>query len=237
MAAQRSNLRACTKQQVALTGEQLCSRILRFPIGRRCHRAALTLIELLLTLVFLSILATVLIPNLSSDSTERLTAAAQVLTADLDYARTLAVANGTSYRLTFDIVNNQYDLRHTGTNAAFNTLPKSPYRQPDDPSDKQTTKFALLPLPPPAVKLVGVVQMANTTQMAGAPQSITTIEFNSLGGTTSAYQSVIWFSCGSGIGLRYGCVQVDPIIGLATIGSLTTALPPAVSLLITGGSK
>jgi type II secretory pathway pseudopilin PulG len=190
-----------------------------------------TLIELLLTLVFLSILATVLIPYLAADLPERLTAAAQVIAADLDYARSLAVTNGSSYRLTFDIANNQYDLRHTGANAALNTLPRSPYRQPDDPIDRQTTKLALLPLPQPCVKLAAVVQMATT------PQSITAVEFNSLGGTASAYQTVIWFSCGSGNALRYACVQVDPITGLASIGSLTTALPTASSDLSAGGSE
>jgi Tfp pilus assembly protein FimT len=197
----------------------------------RSYRVALTLIELLLTLVFLSILATVLIPNLSSDPTERLTAAGQIIAADLDYARSLAVANGTTYRLTFDLVNNQYDLRHTGTNAAFNTLPKSPYRQADDPPDKQTTRLALLPLPPPPVNLAAVVQSANTQQ------STTTIEFNSLGGTTSAFPTVIWLSCGSGNLIRYGCVQIDPLTGLASIGSLTTALPANVSSLAAGGSE
>jgi len=196
--------------------------------GRR--RTALTLIELLLTLVFLSILATILIPQLSSDSPERLNAAAQIIAADVDYARTLAVANGTSYRLSFDLANNSYVLQHTGQNAVFNTLPKSPYRQPDDPADKQTTKLASLPLPPPAVKLAAVVQMANT------PQSTTTIEFNALGGTTSSYQSVIWFACGSGNLLRYGCLQVDPVTGLVTIGPLTSALPTNVGAVAVAGS-
>jgi type II secretory pathway pseudopilin PulG len=204
---------------------------LRFSTGRQRPCVALTLIELLLTLVFLSILATVLIPHLSADVPDRLSAASQVILADLDYARSLAVANGTSYRLTFDVANNQYDLRHSGANTAFNTLPKSPYRQPDDPADKQTTKLTLLPLPPPGVKLVAVVQMAT------ALQTTTTLEFNSLGGTTSPYQTVIWLSCGSGNLLRFGCIQVDPITGLATIGSLATALPAAVSAQAAGGSE
>src|SRR5438552_490664 len=54
-------------------------------IGLRC-RSALTLIELLLTLAVLGILAAILIPQLSGDLPERLSAAAQVVSTDLDYA-------------------------------------------------------------------------------------------------------------------------------------------------------
>src|SRR5262245_34114333 len=74
-------------------------------------RRALTLIELLLTLAVLGILAAVLIPQLSGDLPERLSAAAQVVSADLDYARSLAVSNNTKYQITFNKAANEYTLR------------------------------------------------------------------------------------------------------------------------------
>lgn len=208
--AQQSKARACTKPR-------------KWPRCRCLQRSALTLIELLLTLAVLSILAAVLIPHISGDIPERLSAGSQVIAADLDYARSLAVANNTSYRLTFDVSNNKYDLRHTGTNSVFNTLPRSPFRQTDDPVDKQTTKLSQLPLPAPGVKLCAVMQMV------GTPQSATTIEFNALGGTTCVSQSVIWIACGQGNIRRYCSLIVDPITGLVSIGPTVTALPSSVT--------
>ena len=232
--------RRCTEQGSGfrVRGSVICWR--REP-GDGCHqlaltpalsqrkrgacRAALTLIELLLTIAVLGILAAILIPQLSGDLPERLTAAAQVVSTDLDYARALAVANNTSYAITFDPTNNLYYLRHTGTNPQFNILPASPYRQTSDPPDQQTTKLSQLPLPEPGV------QLAVAAQMAGAGQSTATLEFNSLGGTTSAYQTVIWLSCGGGLIKRYVSVQVDPVTGMVTIGPIVAAMPTSIASL------
>lgn len=174
----------------------------------------------------MSILAAVLIPHLSGDLPERLNAGAQVIVADLDYARSLAVANNTSYRLTFDVTNNKYDLRHSGANTLFNTLPRSPFRQSNDPVDKQTTLLSQLPLPAPGVKLSAVLQMI------GTPQPATTIEFTSLGGTTCASPSVLWLSCGNGNLRRHCSILIDPVTGLVSIGPTVTALPSAVSAVV-----
>jgi hypothetical protein len=170
-------------------------------------------------------LAAVIIPQLSGDLPERLNAGAQVVSTDLDYARSLAVANNSSYRVTFDPPNNRYFLRHSGTNAQFNTLPRSPFRQTDDPVDQQTTKLDTLPLPEPRVRLVAVVEQQ------GSPQSTISIEFTPLGGTTSTYPTVVWLGCGGGTLQRYIPIGIDPTTGLATIGRPVTALPAAVSII------
>jgi prepilin-type N-terminal cleavage/methylation domain-containing protein len=187
------------------------------------RRRALTLIELLLTLAVLGILAAILIPQLSGDLPERLAAGAQVVSADLDYARSLAVANNSSYRITFDPANNRYYLQHSGTNVQFNTLPRSPFRQIDDPVNQQTTNLSSLPIPEPGVTLAAVVQM----QSSG--QSTSTVEFTPLGGTTSSYQTVIWLVSGGSSMRRYVSIQVNPITGLVSIGPTVTALPAAIA--------
>src|SRR5947209_7144854 len=132
MSPRQPQNRRCTEQGSGfrVRGSILGGRPSTRPIpARAIDRVGLTLIELLLTIAVLGILAAILIPQLSGDLPERLTAAAQVVSTDFDYARALAVANNTSYAITFDPANNLYYLRHTGTNPQFNTLPASPYRQ------------------------------------------------------------------------------------------------------------
>jgi Tfp pilus assembly protein FimT len=192
--------------------------------GRR--RAALSLFELLLTIAIIGILAAILIPQLSGNLPDRLNAGAQVVCADLDYARALAVANNSNYRITFEPDNNRYYLKHSGPSAQLNTLPRSPFRQNDDPADRQTTSLSQLPLPEPGVRLVAAVQMQ------GAGQSATQIEFTPLGATTSALPTVIWLGCGGGTQQRFISIQVDPITGLAEIGALRTALPASIASIV-----
>lgn len=238
MAAPQSKPRVCTKRPVgpfcrkgpgaaeALIASNRRTSCEVRPCGQNItSRAALTLLEVLLTIAVLAILAGILIPQLSGDLPERLSAASQVVSADLDYARSLAVANNSSYRITYDIANNKYTLQHSGTNTLFNTLPRSPYKQLDDPTTQQTTKLALLPIPEPGVKLAAVVQMQ------GSGQATTSIEFGPLGGTTSTTLSVIWLSCGNGSVQRFQSIGVDPVSGLVTIGQPVTALPAAINSL------
>jgi prepilin-type N-terminal cleavage/methylation domain-containing protein len=189
-------------------------------------RSAFTLVELLITIAVLGIIAAMLIPQLTSDLPERLDAAAQIVSADLDYARALAVANNSKYRVVFEPDQDRYYLEHSGTNNLLNVLPPSPFRQNDDPPNRQTTYLSRMPLPAPAVRLVGAVRMQ------GAGQVAADVEFNPLGGTTSTHESVVWLACGTGPSTRYLPLHVNPVTGLTEIGSLRAGLPSDVASIL-----
>jgi prepilin-type N-terminal cleavage/methylation domain-containing protein len=129
----------------------------RCEAGVGISRRGFTLVELLMTLVVMGVLAAALIPLLDADTPDRLNAAAEIVAADLENARALAVANGSTYGVTFDVSAGKYYLQHTGTSSALNTLPPSPFRRHDDPASKQTTVLAELPLAAPPVRLATVV--------------------------------------------------------------------------------
>lgn len=187
------------------------------------RRAALTLIEVLITIAILGILAAVLIPQLSSDLPERLEAAAQIVAADLDYARGLAVAGNSKYRITLEPDDSLYYLQHSGTNNLLDVLPASAFQQADDPPDRQTTDLSKLPIPEPQVRLAGAVRMA------GLGQATTEIEFTALGGTTSQVETVVWLACGSDANVRFISIHINPITGLSEIGPLQGELPGGVA--------
>jgi len=195
------------------------------------RRVALTLVELLITVAVLGILAAVLIPYLSGDLPERLESAAQVVESDLDYARALAVTNNSKYRITFEPGQNRYYLRHSGTSAALNKLPPSPFRSNADTTEQQTTDLAFLPIPDPPVRLVTVLRM----QSGGT--ATTEVEFTPLGGTTSIYESVVWLACGRGSTQRYISIHVNPITGLTEVGPVVSELPSNVTAAITAAAE
>jgi len=182
---------------------------------------------MLLTIAVLAILAAVLIPQISSDIPERLDAAAQVVAADLDYARSLAVSNDSKYRITFEPNANRYVLRHSGSQVALNTLPRSPFRAVSDAADQQTTNLSDLPLPRPVVRLAAVVRMQSGGQAASD------VEFTPLGATTATQETVVWLACGAGAQRRYISIQINPVTGMAEIGTLTAGLPAAIDTIAT----
>jgi prepilin-type N-terminal cleavage/methylation domain-containing protein len=198
--------------------------------GRPTTRRGLTLVEVLITVAVLGILAAILVPLFTSDVPDRLRAAGQIVSTDLDYARALAVTHGSKYRVTFDPPANAYYLRHSGANPLYHVLPPSPLKLGDDPPDRQTTDLAELPLPHPRVRLVGAVHSGSTVAAAED------VEFTALGSTTSQNPTVVWLVCGQGESNRFLPVVVDPVTGLAEIGPVQAELPSAVAAFVHSGT-
>jgi prepilin-type N-terminal cleavage/methylation domain-containing protein len=196
------------------------------PRARRARPSrGLTLIELLITLAVLSIVAAMLIPQLGQQSPDQLMAAAEIVAADVEYARSLAVVNNSKYQITFDVPANRYRLRHSGANTLLHVLPPSAFRRNDDPPDQQTTDLADLPLADPAVELVRVIAGD------GMLTSVSDVEFTPLGGTTRIAMTTIWLQCGQSDDARFIPIEINPATGLVEIGAMVDSLPAGVVAL------
>jgi prepilin-type N-terminal cleavage/methylation domain-containing protein len=197
--------------------------------GRNSRALGLTLVELLITLVVISILAAMLVPQMGQQIPDQLTAVAEIVAADLDYARSLAVINNSKYCLTFEPDENRYVLRHSGANTLLHVLPASPFRQTTDAPDQQTTELDDLPLTQPTVRLLEVLSDNGTLAVESD------LEFTPLGGTTRSATTVVWLACGGGADERFVPIRVNPATGLVEIGALCNSLPAGVAAVVDQG--
>ncbi|HNS19175.1 MAG TPA: GspH/FimT family pseudopilin [Sedimentisphaerales bacterium] len=75
-----------------------------------------TLIELLIVIVILAISAAIVVPMASSAASMQLRSAANMVAADLEYAKSLAIGTGQSHSVEFDAINEGYWIEDaTGT--------------------------------------------------------------------------------------------------------------------------
>jgi prepilin-type N-terminal cleavage/methylation domain-containing protein len=182
-------------------------------------RRGYTLVEVMIAVSITAIMAGAAVPLFQPNVTVQLEATGQVVAADLMRVRDLAVSNNSSYRLTFDLAQNQYYLEHTGTNAALNTLPSTIYLNSSNTATRQYTKLDDLPHIGVSPKLHAVVTVAT-----GAT-NVTTVEFDALGATTASAETQIWLTTGSGDGLRYISLRIDPVTGLVRVNEIAGNYP------------
>jgi len=69
-----------------------------------------TLVEILIVVVILSIVGLLAIPMFSSASGFQLSSAANMIAADIEYAKNLAVATQRNYSVVFDVAGNSYHI-------------------------------------------------------------------------------------------------------------------------------
>lgn len=188
---------------------------------RRCARGY-SLVELLIVISIMGILAGIVLPSFNPSVHDHLQATASILSADMAYARNLAVTNNSTYRLEFDLAQNRYFLEHSGTNVLLNTLPATPFVNGDDTPQRQFTALGELPYSSPFCELVTAhTSGSQTTQVSD-------VEFGPLGGTTRSEPTSVWLAAGSAGNRRYISVEVQPATGMATIGEIQAEPPPGV---------
>lgn len=73
-------------------------------------KSGFTLIELLVVVVILAIASAVAIPMFSSGSDLKVRAVSDMIMADLEYAKSMAISRGTFYSVIFDTANETYSV-------------------------------------------------------------------------------------------------------------------------------
>lgn len=184
--------------------------------------AGFSLIELLIVVSIMGILAAVALPSFNPGIHDQLQSAARIVASDLAYARSLAVANNSQYRITFDAARNRYVLRHSGVNAALDILPPAPFRSPSDPPKDHIVDLEALP------RLGGHnIRLTAVTGPDNVALSSADLEFGPLGETTRSQETVVWLTGGAGDETRYLSVHINPVTGLTAVGQFTSIGPPA----------
>lgn len=78
--------------------------------GLRCAVRGFTVIEILIVVVILAIAAMTALPMLSSAASVQVRSAANMIAADLEYARSLSVSRGRNFTVVFDTAAERYEI-------------------------------------------------------------------------------------------------------------------------------
>jgi prepilin-type N-terminal cleavage/methylation domain-containing protein len=181
-----------------------------------------TLIEILLVVSIVAVLAASMLTSSNTGARGQLRSLAHIIQTDLAYARSLAVANGTPYRLAFSAVNSQYTLEHVGDNDAWDTLPPSPFHPQTDTNTSQTVRVDDLPSTSGNVKILGAFTVADDNTLT----RVDFVTFSTIGQTLDrAEETVIWLAAGTESEMRYQSIRINPVTGLANIDDVTGDAP------------
>lgn len=172
----------------------------------------------MIVVVIMSVVVAMIVPRLEPSTASQLTAAGGIVVADLDYARHLAVANGSSYQVAFDADAQSYTITHSGTNSELDSLPTSAFRRPGDPADKHIGRFA--EFPQAAVQL-----RFHAMRPADSGYGKGVIEFGSYGELSGSAVTTVWLKATSGQSHYYLPIQINAVTGLATLGQMQTNDP------------
>jgi prepilin-type N-terminal cleavage/methylation domain-containing protein len=101
--------------------------IVQYRVRQPGDGSGFTLIELLIVIVILAIAAAIVVPMASSAATMQLRSAVNMVAADLEYAKSLAIGTGQRHSVVFDAANETYQIFRvtpTGTEPVLHPVKK-----------------------------------------------------------------------------------------------------------------
>ena len=75
--------------------------------------SAFTLVEVVIVVVIIGIIAAIAIPMYTSAASVQLSAAANMIASDLEYAKSMAISTGKTYQVVFDTAAESYSLKNS----------------------------------------------------------------------------------------------------------------------------
>ena len=89
-----------------------------------CAGWAFTMVELLIVMIIISISAMIVIPMIGSASGMQLSAAANMIAADLEYAKGIAIGRGQNFSVIFDTSSDSYQIEGQNGNTISHPVKK-----------------------------------------------------------------------------------------------------------------
>ncbi len=184
----------------------------------RGPRAGFTLVEMLIVVTIVGILASVIVPTLSSTSgAVVLEAMARSMAADIRGARQSAVQYNGNFAVTFDLANNSYQTMATGGSAPemVNALAHS-----GSGSTIDLDTFGAGRMKQSHVVIGGAA-------LKTSKASVVDVTFTPSGGTGPArtQDTVIWLTENTGSNRRCILITVSWITGAVTVGDVQSYSP------------
>jgi prepilin-type N-terminal cleavage/methylation domain-containing protein len=87
-----------------------------------------TLVELLIVVVIIGIAAMISVPMMSSGGNMQVRSAANMIVADLEYAKSIAITRQEDFSVSFDSNNDSYEVQDTNGVVILHPVSKRPYR-------------------------------------------------------------------------------------------------------------
>jgi prepilin-type N-terminal cleavage/methylation domain-containing protein len=88
---------------------------------------AFTLVEVMIVVIIIGILAAIAVPMYTSAANVQLSAAANMVASDLEYAKSMAISTGKTYQVVFDAAAESYCIQTAGATIAHPVRVGQPY--------------------------------------------------------------------------------------------------------------
>lgn len=186
-------------------------------------RAGWTFIELAVALIVLVVAAAMAITSLSHTTVADVRAAAEVVASDLAYVRQLAVANGTTYEVRWDLAGGTYEVAHVGSNTRFDQVPLPPGLSIASATPNgYVHRLSDLPL-------MGEVRLVSVEVTEPSRQAIASFTFEPSGDVSPLQPIRIRLGAGRGGAARYVDIEIVPQTGLMVVGEPMASDEPQVA--------